>query len=388
MKPVSRLILVLLGLTALSGCSWFGDKDNAEPPAELQSFDAQVRLKKLWGHDTGDGTDEQLVKLVPTVQDERVYVADRGGAVRAYTLDKGKQVWSVKTDSALSAGPGVGGGLVVVGSSNADLIALDAQSGEQRWKTSVSSEVLAVPQIYRDVVVVQTVDGNLAGLDAETGEQRWIQGRSVPVLTLRGTSTPLIEGNAIIAGFANGKIVALDALSGRPLWEAVVAVPSGRSELQRMVDVDASAVIRDGVLYVTSFQGQMAAVGLRDGRLLWNRDMSAYAGIAVDSQQVYVSDEESDVWALDRGSGASLWKQDDLRRRSLTGPAIVGDYVAVGDFEGYVHLLSRLDGSIVGRAKIDRAGVTATPVALGERLLVLGAGGKLALYKLDPIRRE
>jgi outer membrane protein assembly factor BamB len=358
MKPVSRLILVLLGLTALSGCSWFGDKENAEPPAELQSFDAQVRLKKLWGHDTGDGTDEQLVKLVPTVQDERVYVADRGGAVRAYTLDKGKQVWSVKTDSALSAGPGVGGGLVVVGSSNADLIALE------------------------------TVDGNLAGLDAETGEQRWIQGRSVPVLTLRGTSTPLIEGNAIIAGFANGKVVALDALSGRPLWEAVVAVPSGRSELQRMGDVDASAVIRDGVLYVTSFQGQMAAVGLRDGRLLWNRDMSAYAGIAVDSQQVYVSDEESDVWALDRGSGASLWKQDDLRRRSLTGPAIVGDYVAVGDFEGYVHLLSRLDGSIVGRAKIDRAGVTATPVALGERLLVLGAGGKLALYKLDPIRRE
>ena len=147
-------------------------------------------------------------------------------------------------------------------------------------------------------------------------------------------------------------------------------------------------MIRDGVLYVTSFQGQMAAVGLRDGRLLWKRDMSAYAGIAVDSQQVYVSDEESDVWALDRGSGASLWKQDDLRRRSLTGPAIVGDYIAVGDFEGFVHLLSHLDGTIIGREKIDRAGVTATPVALGERLLVLGAGGKLALYKLDPLRRE
>jgi outer membrane protein assembly factor BamB len=369
----------------LGGCAWFGDKDNAEPPAELQPFDAQARLKKIWGHDTGSGTDEQFVELVPSVLGERVYVADRNGAVRAYTLDTGRELWNTRTRTSLSAGPGVGDDLVVVGSSNADLIALDADSGEERWRTSVSSEVLAVPQIYRGIVVVQTVDGNLAGLDAATGERRWIQSRTVPVLTLRGTSTPLIEGGSVIAGFANGKMLALDALSGRPLWEAVVAVPSGRSELQRMVDLDADAVVRDGVLYVTSFQGQMAAVGLRDGRLLWQRDMSAYAGIAVDSQQVYVSDENSEVWALDRGTGASLWKQGALRRRALTGPAVAGAYVVVGDFEGYVHLLSRLDGSIAGRERVDRAGILAAPLPLGDdRLLVLGAGGKLTLYRVEP----
>ena len=376
---------IVVSLALLAGCSWFGDKDNAEPPAELAAFSQQLKLKKIWSRDTGAGTDEQFVKLVPFVAGERVFVADRSGVVRAYALEKGEQLWQSKTRVAISAGPGVGDDLVVVGSSDADLIALDAETGQQRWRTSVSSEVLSVPQIYRGIVVVQTVDGNLAGLDATSGERLWIQGRTVPVLTLRGTSTALVEGGAVIAGFANGKMTALDIRSGAPVWEAVVAVPSGRSELQRMVDVDANPVVRDGVLYVASFQGQMAAVGLQNGRLLWNRDMSAYAGIAVDSGQVYVSDEDSEVWALDRDSGASLWKQGALRRRALTGPTVAGDYVAVGDFEGYVHLLSRLDGSIAGREKVDGKGILASPVALGDRLLVLGAGGKLVLYRLEPV---
>jgi outer membrane protein assembly factor BamB len=376
---------IVVSLALLAGCSWFGDKDNAEPPAKLAEFSEQIKLKRVWSRDTGAGTDEQFVKLVPFVAGERVFVADRSGIVRAYSLEKGKQLWQSKTRVAISAGPGVGDDLVVVGSSDADLIALDAETGQQRWRTSVSSEVLSVPQIYRGIVVVQTVDGNLAGLDAASGERLWIQGRTVPVLTLRGTSTALVEGGAVIAGFANGKMTALDIRSGAPVWEAVVAVPSGRSELQRMVDVDANPVVRDGVLYVASFQGQMAAVGLQNGRVLWNRDMSAYAGIAVDSGQVYVSDENSEVWALDRDSGASLWKQGALRRRALTGPTVAGGYVAVGDFAGYVHLLSRLDGSIAGREKVDGKGILASPVALGDRLLVLGAGGKLVLYRLEPI---
>jgi outer membrane protein assembly factor BamB len=380
-----RISGIVVALALLSGCSWFGDKDNAEPPAELSAFDEQVKLKRIWSRDTGSGTDEQFVQLVPFVAGERVFVADRSGAVRAYTLDKGEQLWHAKTRVAISAGPGGGDGLMVVGSSDADLIALDAETGEERWRTAGSSEVLSVPLIYRGIVVVQTVDGYLAGLDASSGERLWVQGRTVPVLTLRGTSTALVEGGAVIAGFANGKITALDIKSGAPLWEAVVAVPSGRSELQRMVDVDANPVVRDGVLYVVSFQGQMAAVGLQNGRLLWNRDMSAYAGIAVDAGQVYVTDENSEVWALDRDTGASLWKQSALRRRALTGPTVAGGYVAVGDFAGYVHLLARLDGSIVGRVKVDSKGILAPPVALGDRLLVLGAGGKLVLYQLEPV---
>ena len=383
MKPVVLMLLMVAGL--LSGCSWFGDEDNSEPPAKLESFERQVDLKKIWSRSTGNGTDEQFIKLVPTVAGERVYVADRKGTVSAVEVETGKVVWRTKTDIAISAGTGVGEGLALVGSSEGDLVALDAESGEIRWRTEVSSEVLSVPQVYEGVVIVQTVDGNLAGLDAGSGEVLWIHDRSVPVLTLRGTSTPLVADGVVLAGFANGKMTALETGSGREIWEAAVAIPHGRTELQRIVDLDANPVVRQGVLYVSSYQGRLVAISLQDGRVLWNRDMSSYAGLDVDNRHVYVSDSDSEVWALDRLSGGSLWKQGALRQRALTGPAIIGDYVGVGDFEGYLHLLSRLDGSIAGRVRVDSDGISATPIAVfGDRLLVLGAGGTLAFYQLEP----
>ncbi len=383
---IRSVIFLLAATIVLAGCALFGDDDNAEPPAELESFDKQVSLRSLWRRGTGDGTDEQRVKLVPAVVGERVYVADRSGSVWAYELDNGKILWRSKTGVAISAGPGVGEGLVLIGSSEADLLALSSETGEERWRTTVSSEVLSVPQSYQNVVIVQTVDGNIAGLDAETGEGLWVYDRSAPVLTLRGTSTPVVEDGLVMAGFASGKLTVLEVESGRQVWEAAVAISRGRSELQRIVDIDADPVIMDGILYVGSYQGSLVAISLLDGRQVWNRDMSAYAGIAVDRNQVYITDADSEVWALDRRSGASLWKQDKLRRRSLTGPTVIDDYVAVGDFAGYVHLLSRLDGSIVGRVRVDSDGIQASPSALpGSRLLVLGAGGKLVVYQLEPL---
>lgn len=378
-------VSAILALSLLSGCSWFGDKDNSEPPAKLQKFDRQVTLRSLWSRDTGVGTDEQRVKLVPAIFGKQVYTVDRRGRVSAFLLENGKQVWRKKLNVPVSAGPGVDEGLVLVGTSDARVLALDSKTGESLWTAPVSSEVLSVPRIYEGVVVVQTVDGNLTGLDAENGKRIWIHDRTVPVLSLRGTSTPLVRDGLVMAGFASGKMVALDVRTGRQLWEAAIAVPSGRSELERMVDVDADPVVRNGVLYVASFQGQLAAVSLDNGRLLWSREMSAYSGIAVDLQQVYVTDETSNVWALDRRTGASLWKNSDLQRRFLTGPVVVGGYVAVGDFEGYIHLLSRIDGAIAGRERVERAGILVPAVALGERLLVLGAGGKLVMYQLQPV---
>lgn len=382
---IRGVISVVLSLALLSGCSWFGDKDNSEPPAKLKKFDEQVRLDELWSRDTGVGTNGQRVKLVPAVQGDRVYTVDRKGRASAYKLDDGKLIWRSKTGVQVSAGPGVDEGLVLLGTSDARVLALDAKNGKLLWTSQVSSEVLSVPQRYEGVIIVQTVDGNLTGLKADSGKRIWVHDRTVPVLSLRGTSTPLITDGVVLAGFASGKMVALDARSGRQLWEAVIAVPSGRSELQRMVDVDADPVVRDDVLYVVSFQGQLAAVSLQNGRLLWSRDMSAYAGMAVDFQQVYVTDELSNVWALDRRTGASLWKNSDLQRRALTGPVVAEGYVAVGDFEGYVHLLSLIDGAISGRQRVDRAGILEPPVALDDRLLVLGAGGELVMYRLSPV---
>lgn len=381
-----RLICLLQAATLLSGCSLFGGKDNSEPPAELKDFDIRVELHEQWSRSTGDGTDEQFLRLTPVVSGERVYVADRNGAIAAYELDSGKLVWRNKTKLAISAAAGVGGGLVLAGGSEGRLVALDAETGEQRWLTDVPSEVLSVPRIYNDIVIVQTVDGTISALRAEDGKRLWLYDRSVPVLTLRGTSTPLVEGGVVIAGFANGKLAALDVASGREIWGAVVSVPHGRTELQRIVDLDADPVISNGVLYAGGFQGRLVAVSLQDGRVLWKRDMSTYAGICVDSSQVVVSDASSEVWGIERRTGRSLWKLADLRQRSLTGPANVDNYVAVGDFAGYLHLLSHSDGAIVGRVRVDSKGIQATPVAVSDsRLLVLGAGGKLALYQLEPL---
>jgi outer membrane protein assembly factor BamB len=381
-----KLFILVLSANLMSGCAWFGSKDNAEPPAELKPFEQRVELRKLWSYDTGDGTDEQLLKLTPALVGERIYVADRDGAVAALELENGRRIWRSKTGLAISAGAGVGSGLVLVGSSEGQLAALDAESGEQRWRVDVSSEVLSVPQISEGTVIIQTVDGAISALDAEDGKRRWVYDRSVPVLTLRGTSTPWIGGGVVLAGFSNGEVVALDVKTGREVWNTAVAVPHGRTELQRIVDVDANPLVDSGILYAASYQGRLVAISLQDGRVLWNRDMSTYAGLAVDSSQVFVSDADSEVWALDRRTGRSLWKQADLRRRSLTGPAVIDDYVAAGDFEGYVHLLLRKDGAIVGRVRVDSDGIQATPVAMfGNRLLVLGAGGELVLYQLNAL---
>lgn len=380
-----RFGILLVVATLVTGCSWFGSDDKSDPPTPLESFDRSVKLKEVWSRDSGAGTDEQFLKLVPAIFDQQVFVADRNGDVFSFALGDGKKRWKAGTDAAISAGAGVGEGLVVVGTSDGQIIALAMEDGVERWRVRVSSEVLSVPQIVEDIVLVQTVDGNLVGLNAADGTRKWIHDRIVPVLTLRGTSTPLIIDTVAIAGFSSGKIVALDIKTGRQLWDIPVAVPHGRSELQRIVDIDDTVVIRNGILYVSSYQGRMVAIDMETGEILWNRDMSSYAGVAVDRSQVYVTDAESYVWALDRRNGASLWKQDKLLRRKVTGPVVINEWIGVGDYEGYVHLLSVKNGEIVGRVRVDSDGIAAAPLVINGRLLVLGSGGELVLYELEPV---
>jgi outer membrane protein assembly factor BamB len=379
----ARLCATLMA-TVLAGCaSFLPDKDNTEPPAPLPEFEPSVRLHTLWQKDTGVGVDEQFVKLVPAVYGDVVVIADRKGMVRALDAGTGTGVWTRETGAPLSAGPGIGDGLVLVGTSDAEVIALDTRAGEIAWRAEVSSEVLSVPRIDRDVVVVQTVDGNVTALNAEDGSQRWIYDRSVPTLTLRGTSSPVLAGGLVLAGFASGKLAALGLDDGRVLWEASIAVPRGRSELERMVDLDADPVVMGNIVFVASYQGRVAAVDISSGRTVWSRDMSSYAGVAVDYSQLYVTDEHSEVWALDLANGGSLWKQDRLRARSLTAPEYYADYVALGDFEGYIHLLSRIDGRLAGRTRVDSSGILAHPVAVGGILYVYSKDGTLAAYSVE-----
>jgi len=384
---MKRVLAVSLLLLVLPGCSWvsgiLGGEDNAEPPVPLTKLEDPLPLKKLWSKDVGVGNEEQFLKLVPASADGQIYVADHKGRVTALDALTGKKNWQVKTDVPISAGPGAGEGLVLLGTSNAEILALDAGGGGKRWVAAVSSEVLSVPQIDLGRVIVQTVDGNVTALDAETGAQLWVFDRSVPVLTLRGTSTPAVEHGVVVAGFANGKLVAMSADKGFVGWEANIAIPHGRSELDRIVDIDGDPIIVGTAVYVATYQGSIGVVDLQSGNSGWKRDMSSYLSLGVDFSQVYVTDAQSHVWALSRSTGATVWQNEELANRRLTAPVPYNDYIAVGDYEGYLHLLSRYDGHIAGRVRVDSDAIRARPLVVDDILYVYSTDGKLAAYTLS-----
>jgi outer membrane protein assembly factor BamB len=311
-----------------------------------------------------------------------LYVADSDGLVQALDAATGKHVWQVETGLPAAAGPGVGDDLLLIGTSEAQLVALDRNNGAELWRADVSGEVLAVPAVAYGMVVVHTVDGNLFGLDALNGEQKWRYDRSVPVLTLRGSSSPVIDGSTVYCGLAGGKLVALSLDTGVLEWEKIISIPSGRSDLERMTDVDGDPAIYNGTVYAGSYQGDVAALGMGSGNVFWKHKVSSYNDIAVNWQQVVVSDEFGHVWGLDPDTGAAKWRQQQLSNRKLTAPVISGDFTVVGDLEGYLHWLSANDGSVVARTKVSGGALMATPLVDNDLLYVLDTEGNLTAVRV------
>lgn len=381
-------VLALSMLSLLSGCSWVSDylrgDDNSTPPAELSTIDSSVAIEELWDVSASSGTDQQFVELRPAVEEGRIYVAGHEGDVRALDAGSGSTLWTVETDLPISAGVGVGSGLVLVGTSNGEVLALYSSSGEEAWRARVPSEVLAPPRVADNVVVVRTVDGTFTGFDARNGTQLWAYTYTVPVLTLRGSSPPLLAQGVAITGLDTGKLLVLALANGAPIWERTIAPPRGRTELDRMVDIDAEPAVVGGVLYTAAYQGSVTAIDLRNGNTLWTRDFSSYSGLNADGRRVYAVAADDAVWALDAATGGSLWKQTGLSGRRLTTPVVVGDFIVVGDFEGYLHWLNRTDGRIEGRVRADGDSITTAPVVQNDALYVLSDGGTLSAYRVRP----
>jgi outer membrane protein assembly factor BamB len=391
--------MVLLAALLLSGCSglgvlkdaadgiseYFGGADNAEPPAELNpSFQPSIALKLLWDAKIGKGHGEQFVNLVPAVSETKVFAADRRGEVQARDRLKGESLWSVDTGLTLSAGPVVADDTLILGSSNAEIIALNANDGAVLWRTSLSSEVLALSQIKGDWVIARTTDGKLTGLDLKTGGTRWYHERAVPALSVRSRGSSAITEDLVLDGYGGGKLTALGLADGKLVWDATVAIPHGRSEIERLVDIDSEPVVKGDTVYVTGYQGGIAAVSIKDGEVLWRQNnISSFTNMAGTRRALFVTDVNSDVWRLDTRNGADLWKQSELHQRRLTGPAMLQNYLVVGDFEGYVHLLSQDDGSLVGRLKIDDQPIDATPAVLDDVIYVYSSGGVLAALAME-----
>jgi len=364
------------------GSSILGGKTESEPPAPLTEYDIEVELDVIWKQSIGIGKDNQYLKLNIAISSDNLFVADREGLVQARSTSNGDLLWEIETDYSFSAGPGVGTNSIILGTSNAEIIAFNRSSGEQLWKSIVSSEVLAVPVINQGIVIIRTIDGRIIALNEADGLQLWSFEKNVPILTIRGTSKPLIIDNQIIAGYANGKLLSLDLKTGKNNWETTLAIPSGRSEVERLVDLDSDPVESEGVLYIASYNGGTTAVEVSNGNPLWrNQDLSAYTGLNLDRRYLFLSDSKSDIWQLEKRNGGRLWKQEALHYRLLTSPVAYDDYVVVGDYEGYLHWLSRNDGRLLNRIKVASAAIDSKPVVVNNTVYIYAKDGTLAALR-------
>jgi len=395
---MKRVAVTLALAAALSGCStvkgWFGGgKENnakkAAEPAELVKFDATIRPRKLWSVGLGDGEGRIGVRQVPAVVDGRVYAAASEGSVLALDLHSGKRIWEYRVDKKkdegmrLSGGPGAGDGLVVVGSLGGDVIALSAEDGSERWRAKVSSEVVAAPAIGQGLVFVRSNDGRITAFGAADGERRWFHDQELPSLTVRGNAPLTLGPGVLFAGNDDGTVIALVMQDGRLLWEQQVGLPEGRSELERMADVDGAPVLEGTTLYASSYKSRTLALDGPSGRPLWQSEHGGPGAIGVTSGNLVVSTVAGTVYSLDKMSGAAMWSQPALARRSLTGVAIHGDYAVVGDFDGYLHWLRLDNGEFAARERVGRKPVKGQPQVVDGILLVQTVKGELVAFRLD-----
>lgn len=376
MKP--RFVIQALFLFALSACS---GTSNVIEPTPLEDFESKLSVKEVWDRSIGGVEADKLLKIQPYVDSGNVYTSDEQGLVKAVKLDDGSDIWSVDLNVDITGGVGFGDDKLYVCTRKGVVIAMDAGSGKVLWRHQVSSQVLAPPVYGRDSVIVQTIDGKLFGLSADSGRELWSYARRKPALSLRGTSKPLVFQNIIITGFADGVMAAFNIKNGRLLWETPVALPTGKNEVERLVDVDVTPLIYEYTLYIASYQGKLVAVNLRKGKTLWSKDISTYTGMAVDNNGLYVTDEDGNLLAFDRRTGASLWSQKSLYGRRPNAPVMFGGYVVVGDYEGYLHWFSPKDGKVVGRNHVGPDPIRTQALVEGDRLLV-ASGGTLAVLAL------
>ncbi len=383
--PVGLIVATLL----LSSCGIFGDKDDEElEPKELVKLKNKLKVKKLWTAKVGGDSEFLLVGLRPVGDGNRIYAAGAGGNVIAVDPQSGKQHWKTELDVGLSAGPAVGDDTVVVGSKDGVVIALDANSGAEQWRVFVGGEMIAKPLIDENNVIVQTIGNRLIALARFDGKQRWEMEQTLPVLTMRGASSPVMLGSLVIAGFDNGRLIAVNVSSGDIEWDAMLSLPTGRSDLDRLSDIDGSIAVVGQDIYAAGYQGRIASVAAESGQVLWSREISSMVGVAADWNSLYTTRNDGEVIALTRSNGADYWRNDDLLRRDPTLPIPFHTTAVVGDFEGYLHFFSSIDGTAVARVRLGKKAITSAPIVVANRLYVQNDDGVVAAYEIIQDRKK
>lgn len=384
MRRTAHALPGLLGCLLLAGCGIFSGPDEAAlPPMPLAEFRPSVDVDRVFSMRVGDGGGPLRYGLRPAGDGARVFAASADGKLVAFDAVSAEVAWRARVDGVLTAGPGAGDGRLAVATRSGEVVALDARSGEELWRQNIAAEVLAPPVLGGERVIVRTVDGRLLAMAADDGELLWFVEQPVPRLSQRGTGAPVIVGESVIAGFDNGRVVAADLLAGEVLWELPLTLPSGRSDIERMVDADGAFAASGNDLYVTGFKARTAAIAAESGQPLWARELSSYSGLDIDWTNVYVTLEGDRVVALSRGSGAQEWSNEYMLRRQLTAPVSFGEYVVVGDFEGYVHFLSARSGAPAARVRVGDSPIVMRPYVSGGTLYVQSSDGTLAAYRID-----
>ena len=387
MNNRTSLVVSLLCLAFASGCSWLGSEDEENlKPAELVDFDASYKLQAQWRANVGSKAREYWIALEPAASAGAVFTADHHGRVTATDAATGRTRWSVNFDTPISGGVGYAAELVLFGTIEGQVYALDAKDGSLLWRSTVSSEVVASPSSNGNIVVVQSIDNRLYALDATSGEVIWQHDSDAPILSVRGTSSALALSNMVIAAADSGKLMAFNPDNGALLWETRLALPKGRTELERMIDIDGKPLLVDDIIYSVSYQGRLGALTRGTGRNLWFQDSSSHHSPAYDDGRVFITEDSDWVRAFQAGSGRVVWSNQQLARRELTGPAVisdaVADFVAVADVQGYLHLLNAEDGRFMARTKVKGGAVSAPLLVVGDQLIVQTDGGTLNAYKV------
>ena len=401
-----RVLFLAVVIAVAPGCStmksWFGSstKSKVAQPAELTPIASPIAVSKLWSASLGDGEGRRWLRQHPIIANGRIYATDDKGELVALDAASGKEIWAANAvtvastrsklkfwkketiEAGLTGSPGVGNGLVVVGGRNGEVIAF-GEDGSKKWSAKVSSEVLSAPLITATRVIVRSNDGRVFGFDPADGTRKWVYDRGLPTLSVRGNSTPIGGDGVAYIGYDDGTLVALREDDGQRVWEQVVAEPEGRTELARMADIDGEMFLDGNQLFVVSYHDKVMAMDAASGQPLWTHDAGGWSGAAVTADKVLLTDQHGNVWALNKTTGDSLWKQDILLNRQLTTPVIQGDYAVVGDLDGYLHWFRLETGDLVGRQRIEHAAVRGTP-QLGPdgTLYALTNEGELAAYRL------
>lgn len=398
-----RLLLFSIILLT-SSCAWLtdltslGEVDEEIKPRELESFKKEIELNRLWSTKIGKGAGGQVGRLTPKIFSSRIFAASPDGTIKALMVSDGREVWKVnatefyqgadranafgKDVDVITGGLGLGEGLVVLGTAAGEILALSQEDGELIWRAKTSSEVLSPPQIRGDLAVAHSIDGNVSAYNAINGDRKWTYSSMLPPLSLRGTATPLLTSQYVVAAFANGRLAILNRESGLAGFDQAIGISKGRNDLDRLVDIDGNMVLLGQRLYLVGYQSRLVAMNLNTLSIDWSKDVSSIVGLSEGFGNVYAGHADGVISAYDAITGKIAWEVDALTNRNITVPVASSSYLLIGDFQGYLHVIAQSDGRFVGRRKVDRSGLNGGVVSDGARVYVLGNNSNLSAYEI------